>query len=122
MVFDVTNENSFLNVKHWLKQVDLLADPSVCKMLVGNKCDEESDLRKVKFEEGEKFAKEMKVPYFETSAKNNVNINHIFNQITKYIIDKIEKTSDNMDEVGTRISVLKDDFSCAKEQRQTCYC
>lgn len=122
LVYDVTNENSFFNVKNWLKQVDLLADPGVIKMIVGNKCDEDSELRKVKFEDGEKLAKEMKIPYFETSAKNNVNITHIFNQITKFIIDRIDKTSDNMDEVGTRISILKDDFSHCKEQKQTCYC
>jgi GTPase KRas protein len=42
-------------------------------ILVGNKCDLE-DQREVKREEGSKIAREFSCPFFETSAKNSVNV------------------------------------------------
>ena len=123
LAYDVTDENSFLNVKNWLKQVDLLTDPSVCKILIGNKCDVEDQRRKVTFEDGEKLAKEVKIPFFETSAKNSINITHIFNSITKHIIEKIEKTSSNSENSTERISILKENHSRNPEnEKQYCYC
>jgi len=92
-VYDVTDETGFNNVDNWIKQVDLLADQTVCKILVGNKCDVDDNDRKVKFDDGEKLAKEINIPFFETSAKDNINVTQIFDFITKQIMDKIEGKS-----------------------------
>ncbi len=50
MTFDVTNELSFANVKTWLESIYQHADPSIVKVLVGNKIDLEDD-RKITQEE-----------------------------------------------------------------------
>ncbi|KAK9213912.1 hypothetical protein WN944_005898 [Citrus x changshan-huyou] len=39
IVCDVTGMESFNNVKQWLNEIDRYANDSVCKLLVGNKCD-----------------------------------------------------------------------------------
>lgn len=39
IVYDVTEMESFNNVKQWLNEIDRYANDSVCKLLVGNKSD-----------------------------------------------------------------------------------
>jgi GTPase SAR1 family protein len=41
-VYDITDRESFDNVKQWLNEIDRFACPNVNKLLVGNKCDLES--------------------------------------------------------------------------------
>ena len=56
MTYDVTDENSFKNIRNWVKQIEQNAQTNVCKVLVGNKCDR--DDRKISYEEGARLAKE----------------------------------------------------------------
>jgi hypothetical protein len=39
IVYDITDMESFNNVKQWLSEIDRYANDTVCKLLVGNKCD-----------------------------------------------------------------------------------
>jgi Ras-related protein Rab-8A len=41
LVYDVTDERSFNNVRNWIRNVDQYASPTVNKILIGNKCDVE---------------------------------------------------------------------------------
>ncbi|KAF2323535.1 hypothetical protein GH714_035952 [Hevea brasiliensis] len=77
IVFDVTDEESFKNVKTWLKEIDKFATDNVNKLLVGNKCDITSK-RVVSKETAKAFAEEIGIPFLETSAKNATNVEDAF--------------------------------------------
>lgn len=51
---------------------------------VGNKCDLE-DERDVKKEEGEALAAEFECPFFETSAKDHINVDECFRELVREV-------------------------------------
>lgn len=73
IVYDITDRESFDNVKQWLNEIDRYACENVNKLLVGNKCDMESK-RQVEYEEAKAFADERGIPFLETSAKDATNV------------------------------------------------
>ena len=72
LVYDVANLNSFENIKKWMKDIEENLIEKVYIVLVGNKCD--SLDRVITEEEGINLAKEYKIDFLETSAKNDKNI------------------------------------------------
>ena len=41
IVYDVTDRETFDNVRTWISEIDKYSSAGVCKILVGNKCDKE---------------------------------------------------------------------------------
>jgi small GTP-binding protein len=85
LIYDVTNLQSYENVKNWIAQIKESANQNVIIYLVGNKIDIKEEDRCVKTEDGKKLAEEFKLPFFESSAKIGININEIFEQIVEKI-------------------------------------
>lgn len=77
VVYDVTDQESFNNVKQWLNEIDRYASENVNKLLVGNKSDL-SDKKVVSSETAKAFADEIGIPFMETSAKNASNVEQAF--------------------------------------------
>mmetsp|Transcript_37507 Transcript_37507/g.101644 ORF Transcript_37507/g.101644 Transcript_37507/m.101644 type:complete len:248 (-) Transcript_37507:178-921(-) len=77
LVYDVTDRGSFNSIRNWVGQIQQHADVHVNKILIGNKCDIE-DQRMVSKEEGEKLAKEYDIKFFETSAKQDFQVDSGF--------------------------------------------
>jgi len=88
LVYDVSDEVSFINVRNWMKQIHQNAAPDVNVMLIGNKCDVDPSERKIPFEKGKELADEYDIKFFETSAKLNINVNECFLDITKDILER----------------------------------
>jgi len=77
VVYDVTDQESFNNVKQWMNEIDRYANEKVNKMLVGNKCDLTSK-KVVDYNTAKEFADQLGIPFLETSAKNSTNVEQAF--------------------------------------------
>mmetsp|Transcript_28319 Transcript_28319/g.79927 ORF Transcript_28319/g.79927 Transcript_28319/m.79927 type:complete len:212 (+) Transcript_28319:304-939(+) len=88
LVYDITDEASFNNIQNWMKNVDQHAAENVNKILIGNKCDMGSDKRAVSYQRGETLAHELGIPFFETSAKDNINVEEAFLGISNDVLDR----------------------------------
>jgi len=89
LVYDITDKNTFQNVRSWMSNIMQHADADVNKILIGNKCD--LHLRRaVTYAEGEALAKEYKIPFYETSAMTDVNVDQAFMHIARAVKERIE--------------------------------
>jgi len=77
VVYDVTDSDSFNNVKQWLSEIDRYAGENVNKLLVGNKCDLVNK-KAVDYETAKAFADKLEIPFLETSAKAATNVEKAF--------------------------------------------
>eukprot|EP00162_Nutomonas_longa_P009895 comp19562_c0_seq3/m.37313 comp19562_c0_seq3/g.37313 ORF comp19562_c0_seq3/g.37313 comp19562_c0_seq3/m.37313 type:complete len:170 (+) comp19562_c0_seq3:102-611(+) len=77
VVYDVTDQESFNNVKQWLHEIDRYACENVNKLLVGNKCDLVTK-KVVDTNTAKEFAEQLGIPFLETSAKNSTNVEAAF--------------------------------------------
>jgi len=80
IVYDITSMESFENVKRWLNEVKNSANSSVCKLLVGNKCDETAK-RQVQKHVAEQFAESVGMTLFEVSALDATSIDEVFHKL-----------------------------------------
>ena len=91
VVYDISNVESFINVKKWVEELQCLTDPGLIMMLIGNKVDlveENSKARKVSKEEAEQFAQENNMLFFETSATTSKNVKESFETLLFEIYKK----------------------------------
>lgn len=91
MVYDVTDADSFDNVKQWLHEIDRCACENVNKLLVGNKSDL-VDKKAVDYNTAKEYADELGIPFLETSAKNATNVESAFMTMAAEIKNRMAST------------------------------
>ncbi|KAL8944930.1 MAG: hypothetical protein Q9216_000091 [Gyalolechia sp. 2 TL-2023] len=94
VVYDVTDMDSFNNVKQWLQEIDRYATEGVNKLLVGNKSDM-SDKKVVEYTVAKEFADSLGIPFLETSAKNASNVEQAFLTMARQIKERMGTTTVN---------------------------
>ena len=107
LIYDVTNLQTFENVKTWVNQIREEASPNVVIYIAANKIDMEEE-RKVPKEDGEKLAEELGFPFVETSAKSGININETFEDL----VERIDKVYGNVQQKPTKIYKAKGKKCC----------
>ena len=88
VVFDVTDQESFNNVKQWLQEIDRYACENVDKLLVGNKCDL-TDKKVVEYTSAKAYADQLGISFLETSAKNATNVEEAFMTMSAEIKNRV---------------------------------
>ena len=109
LVYDVTDERSFNNIRNWIRNIDQYASEGVNKILIGNKCDD-VDRRVVDRERGAELAREYGLKFMETSAKNNVNVDEAFLSLAKDIKKRLIDTGKLLNEPNS-VSPTKESSS-----------
>ncbi|CAF1338490.1 unnamed protein product [Rotaria sordida] len=92
LMFDLTSEQSFINVRNWLAQLQCHAyceDPDV--ILVGNKVDRE-DARVVSSTRAQELADKYSLTYIETSGFTAQNVKETIEMLLDRVMVRMEKT------------------------------
>ena len=80
-MYDVTHQQSYLNISNWSNTIDQNCDATVIKLLVANKIDVPPEKRIVSTDMGQEMANKYKMKYFETSAKTGEGVTEAFMDI-----------------------------------------
>lgn len=91
LMFDLTSQQSFLNVRNWMSQLQANAyceNPDI--VLIGNKADL-LDQREVNERQARELAEKYGIPYFETSAATGQNVEKSVEMLLDLIMKRMEK-------------------------------
>ena len=86
LLYDVTDRETFENLKDWLIEIVDNCKKNVLKILIGNKCDLERD-RKITTKEGLDFAYKYGMKFLEMSAQNDINVSEAFELLVTLLIE-----------------------------------
>ena len=88
LVYSVTDRESFTNLPHWLKEIDIYStNDDAVLLLIGNKSDVSDDQRQVSKDEGRAFAREKGMLFIEASAKTAEGVGQAFDELIQKIVD-----------------------------------
>ena len=112
LIYDVTSLQTYENIKTWVNQIKEEAPQNVVIFIAGNKIDMEEE-RKVTTEEGKRLAEEFGYPFYETSAKDDININEIFDDLVEKV-DSIYSKLEGSGGTNKQLSKGKNKNGCCK--------
>ncbi|KAI4828563.1 hypothetical protein KUCAC02_022645, partial [Chaenocephalus aceratus] len=97
LMYDITNEESFNAVQDWATQIKTYSWDNAQVIMVGNKCDMDEE-RIIPAEKGKHLADHCKVfagfEYYEASAKENINVQQVFERLVDIICVKMSERVD----------------------------
>ncbi|XP_054152781.1 ras-related protein Rab-3-like [Oppia nitens] len=106
LMYDVSDRQSFQCIEQWLEVFRNIAPDGAPVVLVGNKCDisgggdgyDDNDSqhrqyhqpkqhRVISYEMGQQLADKLELDFYETSAKDNINVDNVFDRLVDLICD-----------------------------------
>ncbi|XP_038195132.1 ras-related protein Rab-31 [Arvicola amphibius] len=103
IVYDITKQDSFHTLKKWVKELKEHGPENIVMAIAGNKCDL-SDIREVPLKDAQEYAESIGAIVVETSAKNAINIEELFQGISRQIppLDPHENGNSGGIKLGTQ--------------------
>ena len=102
LLFDITNEQSFLDIRGWLEQLKTHAycdQPDI--VLCGNKADRDEE-RVVSEERARQEAQKHGLPYFETSAVTGQNVSKAIETLLDAVMLRMQRSLEDPDYLPIR--------------------
>eukprot|EP01102_Stenamoeba_stenopodia_P011201 TRINITY_DN3423_c0_g2_i10.p1 TRINITY_DN3423_c0_g2~~TRINITY_DN3423_c0_g2_i10.p1 ORF type:complete len:213 (+),score=33.27 TRINITY_DN3423_c0_g2_i10:325-963(+) len=87
LVYDITDKDSFIRVKNWVKELRKMLGTDVALVIAGNKIDMEKN-RTVSLEEAEAYAATVGATHYSTSAKLNKGVDELFFALAQKMIER----------------------------------
>ena len=120
VVFDLTDRETFDDIKEWFQPVKEHA-PNFCEIfLIGNKADDVQN-RKIDNSEAIVLASLMNAKYFETSSMSGFNVGNVFQKMVENIQKKAEFGSLNKYDIRSGIKMNTPGFYSSKTLRTDKY-
>ncbi len=92
LTYDITNESSFSSIDFWIQELKYkVENENMILCLVGNKCDVNSNERKITTTKGKNFAMDNNMIFFETSAKTGEGVKDLFVTIANKVYEIMKK-------------------------------
>ena len=113
--FSLTEEKTLESVNYWINEINQNCSKEypISLVLFGNKCDDKENIQ-VKPEKIEEIKNKYNLMYFETSAKDNINIQNVFEYLTKITIIK----RGNLPNIGLKEGATIDDIIIQEKENQ----
>jgi Ras-related protein Rab-7A len=98
LVFDLTDPKTFETLEQWktefLNQLNPKDPENFPFVILGNKCDKEGE-RKVSDQKIKQYCQQKgNVSYYETSAKDNINVDKAFEEVSRQAFKREQKEDD----------------------------
>uniref|UniRef100_A0A0D9ZXN9 Ras-related protein Rab-21 n=1 Tax=Oryza glumipatula TaxID=40148 RepID=A0A0D9ZXN9_9ORYZ len=119
LVYDITDNDTFLRVTKWVKELKQMANKDIVMAIAANK----SDLVRSKHidtNEAASYAESIGATLFVTSAKAGTGIDDIFSDIAKRLLEKRKNSSDGLSLAHPKKGILIIDDEPEKEPPPKC--
>lgn len=94
LVYDITDAESFIKVKKWVKELRKIVGNDIIIAIAGNKIDLEKN-RMVNETDAISYSDSVGAQHFHTSAKSNKGLDEVFQDISQRMLSKREKDGKN---------------------------
>ena len=113
--FSLVEPKTLESIDYWISQINenCSKDYPISLVLFGNKCDDKENI-KVKQEDIDAIKNKYDLTYFETSAKENINIQNLF----EYLIKTTIKKKGNLKNIGLPENASLDDITINIKENQ----
>ncbi|KAM3720326.1 Ras-related protein [Dirofilaria immitis] len=87
IVYDITDRESFQEIKKWINEVERGSTIPVSLFVVGNKLDLEN-IRVVQYHEGAQYAERIGAAFYETSAMSGKGIGDVITAVAEHLLER----------------------------------
>ena len=119
ILYDITQKSSFDHIRNWITEIDKFGKQGVLKVIVGNKLDLENN-RKIKKEDAQNLALKYGVKLWEVSAKDNTNIEEMFVDTIKTLLERNSKIINDIPGSSMNNNIFLNANTKEKKKKKCC--